>query len=302
MKKLQIDQYDMILSVENHFNDNIALWSANRPLADTKQLFSGKVTVLSNHVALQLMNPKGITIDKANTRAVLENQAFMLSSKLCGYAAISGNTELYKRAYLTKTQLTTFREAELVGVITNLHQDATVEIDNLEPYGVTLDTLNLISRANTAFGSLMKKPTAAIAKRKAATAKIAMLLPEIIEILETRFDNLIVSLEEEEPQFTEIYTNVRALNSTGIHPLSLTVLVLDAGTKLPIPNVNIEILGEGISRLSTDRGYNRVQNLVAGRHSLTAKHPNFVTQTVNFTIVNSETTELVVLLEKDTVA
>lgn len=57
---------------------------------------------------------------------------------------------------------------------------------------------------------------------------------------------------------------------------------VDAATKLPIPNVNTEIWGEGISRLSTDRGYNRVQNLTAGRHSLTAKHPNFVTQTVNY--------------------
>jgi len=298
MKKLQIDQYDMILSVENHFDDNPVLWTGHAPLSDTKTLFSGKVNFLSEQVALQLLNPKGITIEKANTRTLLEKKAFQLISKVCGYAAISNKTELYKRVYCTKSQLSIFREAELLGVVTNLYQDALAELPNLVPYGVTEEILDSLNEHTTTFGRQMKKPTAAIAKRKSATLKIAALLPEIIEILDNRFDNLVVGLEEEQPLFVQVYKNVRALNSTGINPLSLTVLVLDSKTNLPVPNVNIEIASAGITRLSTQRGYNRVQNLVAGNHSLVAKHPNYETQTVKFTVVNSETTELVILFEK----
>jgi len=299
MKKVQIDQYDMILSVENHFDDNPAIWAGNAPLAATKTLFSQKINRVAEQVALQLINPTGITIDKANVRKELENQAYSVSSKISAYAAIFNKADLYKRVHFSKSDFVHFRGAELVGIITNLHQEAVLELPNLAPYAINAATLASLKATTIAFGSLINNPTEAIARRKSATDSIAVMLPEIIEMLETRFDNLIVSLQETQPQFAAIYFNVRALKRTQVHPLSLTVTVVDAITKLPVPNATIQILGQRITRLSSQRGYNRVRHLAEGMHSIRANHPDFITLDENFTIVSGETTALVLFLERN---
>jgi hypothetical protein len=106
-----------------------------------------------------------------------------------------------------------------------------------------------------------------------------------------------VGLVATQPQFAEIYTAVRALNSSPTNPLSVTITTLNAVTNEPIANANLEIVGEGITRISSQRGYNTIQNLIAGPHQIKVTHPNYTTQTVPFSIVSGETTELVVLLE-----
>lgn len=298
MQKMQIDQYDMLLTVENHFEDNTTAWSANVPLAAAKALLSAKIDAIAAEVALQLINPTGTTVDKINLRADLEAKGLALSAALSGYAAsTAGKTDLYVRVYFTANNFYKFREAELIGIITNLHREATAELANLAPFGVTAATLAALQSANNAFGAIMKNPNAAIAKRKSATDRIAILLPEAISILETRLDNLIVALNGSQPQFTAIYNTVRVLNKTGTNPLSLTVSTVEALTNQAVSNAQLEIVGEGITRVSSERGYNTVQNLVSGPHQLSVTHPNYETQTVSFTIVSGETTELIVVLQ-----
>ena len=299
MIKTQIDQYDMLLAVENHFDDHLTLWNTNAPITATKTLISSKIDALAEQVALQLLNPTGVTIDKNNARINLENQVFTLSSALSGYANISNKMELYQKVRYTKSDLVHFRDAELLGVATNLHRDATTELGNLAAYGVNASVLaNFLTAINT-FGTVMKNPTEAIAKRKSATEKIAIMLPEIIELLTNRMDHLVVMLQATQSAFVSTYNNVRALNSTAVNPLSLTITCLNKATNEPIPNVQLEIVGEGINRISSERGYNTIQNLVSGSHQISATHPNFKTQTLTFSIVSGETTELVIELETE---
>lgn len=297
MTKTQIDQYDMLLSVENHFDDNAPVWTPNVPLAAAKTVLSTKIDLLAVEVAIQLQNPTGITQDKANLREDLERKGFTLSSALSAYAATVGKNDLYNQVLINKSTFSKFRDAELIGVVTNLHRDATIEIANLAPYGVTPASLTDLLTANNAFGQIMKNPTSAIAKRKAATDAIADIIPEIIEILETRVDNLIVGLTASQPQFVAVYNAVRALNSSPTYKLSATITTLDAVTNAPIANASVVVENQGITRTSSQRGYNTIQNLPEGAHQLVVSHPNYATQTVPFTVVTNETTEIVVALQ-----
>jgi hypothetical protein len=297
MQKRQIDNYDMFLAVENHFDDNPLLWNTNVPITTTKTLFSSKIDGLATQVALQLVNPTGITADKDKARTALEDQAFSLSSAVCGYASVTGKGDLYKRCHYTKSDLLRFRDAELLGVCTNLAADCNAELANLAPYGVTAAILTTFNTALTAFGAIMKNPVSAIAKRKGATEKIEDFIVEIADILNTRMDNLIVGLTATQPAFVETYNNLRTINATGSNQLSLTITTLNAVSNDPIPNVNLELVGEGITRVSSERGYNTITNLVAGSHQIKAMHPNYKPKTETFTVVTGETTELVLLLE-----
>ena len=294
MQKTQIDQYDMLLSVENHFEDNSAKWNTNVPLTNAKTDFSARLTELATQVALQLENPTGATAEKAAAREMLEGMAFRISAAVRGYAAQATLKDLYRRVDFSKTDLVRFRDAELVGVVSNLAEDAQSVVTELADFGVDAAAIEALQTAKTTFGALMKNPTEAIAKRKAATDKIATLLPPLMDFLTTRMDNLMVAISAAQPEFVDIYHNVRAINETGVNPLSVTITTLEAGTQQPIANAQLEIVGEGITRVSSERGYNTVQNLAAGPHDLSATHPNFEPQTLHFTVVSGETTELLV--------
>ena len=206
MQKRQIDNYDMFLAVENHFDDNPLLWNTNVPVTTTKTLLSAKIDLLATQVALQLVNPTGITADKEKARTALEEQAFSLSSAASGYASVTGKGDLYKRCYYTKSDLLRFRDAELMGVCTNLAADCNAELANLGPYGITAPILTTFNTLIAAFGAIMKNPASAIAKRKDATEKIEESIIEIADILDTRMDNLIITLAATQSTFVAIYT------------------------------------------------------------------------------------------------
>jgi hypothetical protein len=296
MLKTQIDQYDMLLSVENHLNVNAALIATNAPLVATKTLISSKIGNLATQIALQLVNPSGITEQKKTVRDSLESQVFVIGAACCSYASANNYNDLYKKCHYTKSDLVKFRDAEIVGIATNLYIDATANATALVPFGVTPAVLTGLQTSTTAFSNIMKTPTEAIAKRAAATEKIANLLPEILEIVSKRLDNDVVSMTASQPNFVDVYENVRLINSSPTTTLSLTITVLDEVTNTSIPNVDLEIIGQAITRRTSARGYNTVLNLVAGNHTIKAIHPNYTTKTQDFTVVSGETTELIVLL------
>jgi hypothetical protein len=298
MTKSQIDQYDMVLSTEKCLIENEALYADNAPLMKSKAIFSAKITELAAQIALQLINTTGLTEDKSAVRQRLEDTAFVLGAAGCGYASAIAHNDLYNRCYLTKTGLTRFKDTELVGICTDLQFTVTINMEGMAPFGISEAAIVAFKELIEKFMTVMKNPTEGIAKRATATANIARLLPEIMELLNTRLDNNMVIMSLLQPDFYSTYTNVRQIISSPTSVMSLTTTVLDEVDQAPVANVKIEIVGENIHRTSSPRGYNTIINLTEGNHKLTTSHPNYATQTVDFTVVSGETTELLVLLKK----
>jgi hypothetical protein len=293
MLKQQIDQYDMILTVEKHLLDNEVIWADSAPIKATKEVLSAKVTELAKQVAIQLVNATGITQDKENKRLGLETLSMIISAACCGYAAANNNTDLYNKCRYVKSDLVRLRDAELVGVCTNLFHDATANAAVLVPHGITASMLEEYQQAIAVFASVMKNPTEAIGQRAVATAQIAVLIPEIMTIITTRLDNDVVALSLTNPDFMATYTNLRAINNTGSTALSLTTTVLDAATGAPVANALVEIVGQNISRKSSPRGYNTILSLPQGEHEVVVAHPNYPKQSQKFRVVAGETTEVI---------
>jgi hypothetical protein len=298
MIKIQIDQYDMVLTTEKHLEKNAGLFASNASLVASKDLLRSKITELKAQIALQLINPKGIAIEKRASRKALEAQAFVLGSACCGYASANAYADLYRRCRYTKSDLLHFRDAELVGICINLKEDVTGHFAALAPYNVNAVMLADFQTAIAKFSEMIPNPLEAVAKKKAATLQIDLLLREILNVLKVRLDNDIVSMGLSHPEFVATYFNARALNKTRTTKRSLVVKTLDATNNMPIPDVDLEIIGKGIRRKSGENGHNRIQNLVSGSHHLRVSHPDYNLQKLNFTIVSGETTELSVLMHK----
>jgi len=300
MTRDQVDQWNMLNLVLYHFDNNASIWSSNILISEVKATLSAKMNQIDAAAVLQSESSTGATKDKARLRTLLENKGLFVSSALTAYANRNPDPEhLNKKLEINKSSFSLFREAELLLAIENLHAAATEIIGALEPYGVFPITLDKLLGARTDYLNYMSRPEEITATRKAATGAIAVLLHEAIALLEGQMDHMMMVFRDTEPQFYSVYFKDRKIQRTGDRKLSLLITTLRAGTRTPLAKANIEIVGHRIKRISNQSGLNRVQNLKEGHYTLSVGLPEFVSQTIPFSIVNHQTTQLVIEMEEE---
>jgi len=303
MNKIQLENYRMLGTIQNHFESHPEIWASNVLIADAKAKLSAKIGQIDQAGRIQMENSTGATIGKAKLRVELEKKGFFVSTVLSAYANINPGPEpLNKRLQITKYRFTKFRESDLLVAIDELNAAATPIIASLAPYGVTQDTLMELMEAKIAFFNMMNLPDDITATRKNATIMIAQLLREAIELLKSRMDFLMEALRYTETQFFNIYFYERAIHHIGVRKMSLVITTLQANDSAPLAKAEIEVVGHGIKRKSGQSGMNRVQNLKEGHYTLSVTRAGFVPQKIPFSVVHGETTQIVVEMELEEVS
>jgi len=295
MNKRQNSQYKMLETVETHFNSNAPIWSSNPLISDAKATLSDSILQIMAAVTLQRNDSVGATSDKTTLRKDLEEKAFFISTAICAYISLnSGQKELYKTVYIPKSTLSRAREADLLLYIEDLQVVAEQELENLGPYGISAITITELMGARSAFYDMLRTPAAVTASRKEATEALSVLLHQTITLLDDTMDRLVEVLRRSEPKFVDVYFNERRIHKVGTRSVSLEITTVNGVGKTPLAKAQIEVMGTGIKRRSSEKGQNRVQNLKEGNYTLAVSHPDFISQTIPFTILSSETTLLVV--------
>jgi len=297
MNKKQHEQYNMLETINTHFDRNATIWSSDVLISDAKTALSAKLDQIMAALVQQTDNSTGVTIDKALLRKDLEVKAFSLSTAICAYTAINpGQDQLHQRVFVTKAALFKMRETDLLYYTESLYESAETVLADLGPYRVTAATLAALMDARTAFFDMIKTPREITINRRAATEAIPVLLREAVVLLKDTMDRLMEGLRDEERAFVSSYFNERRIHRIGSRTVSLEILTLNAADNTPLADAFIEVVGKKIKRISSEKGLNRVQNLKEGNYTLSVSHPDFVTQLVPFTVINHETTKVVVEL------
>ena len=296
MHKQQSSNYKMFTSVESHFNTNPTVWNTIIPIAHAKQLLSTYIDEIKDMLSIQMIKNTGVAETKKTIRERLQNQVYALSSATYAFATFTEKPELVLRVNYTQTYFKTLRDAELQSVCTNLITNVEPFIPALEPYGITPSTVIILSDTINLFAANINKPQERIETKKEATAKIAALLKSTAKLLNTQLDPLMIGLKTTEPDFVVLYSYLRRVKKPGRTKLSLTTLVIDASSLLPIEGVRLEILKTKIKRISSTKGKNIMKNVVEGRYELKVTHKEYKEVVQEFTIIKGETTKLILKL------
>lgn len=296
MIKQQNSNYDMFLSVQSHFEDHETAWNTNIPIVNAKEKFDVFINQVQEALQLQLTNNSGITLEKKAIRERLEMQTHLLASGATAYAMLTKDTELLLQTKYTRSDLRNFRAAELQSVATNMATNVEPKISALAPYGITPETLATLRVTVALFAANISKPKESIKLKKEATAAIALLIKDASLLLKTQLDLLVIGLEATEPQFVSIYKLLRRLRKPSRTTLSLTTLIVDASTLLPIAGASLEVLEDKIKRVSSSNGINTIKNISEGPHELKVSHKDYKEVVEKFTTVKGETTKLIIKL------
>jgi len=301
MTKAQMEHYNMLNTVENHFNLNVPIWSGNAAVSNAKTALSAKIDQINEAASVQSEDSTGATMDKARLRIDLEKKGFFVSAALSAYTNLNPDQELqYKRLKITRSRFTKLREPDLLLAIEDLDAAATPIIASLEPYGVSQATLTGLMAARDAFHEIRTVPDEVTANRKNATSLIAQLLHEGVVLLEGRMDYVMEIFRDTQPAFMNVYFMERKIHRMGTRSRSLVVTTVNAADGSPLEGVQIEVVDHRIKRISSKKGKNWVQNLKEGNYTLLVSRENFVPQMVPFTVMNHQTTQVVVELKQVT--
>jgi len=289
----------MLQLVETHFDLHATIWESNILISDAKTALSAKTEQIMAALVQQRDNSVGVTLDKAALRKDLEEKALSISTAICAYTIVNpGHKELYKTAYITKTTLVKMMEVELLYYVECLCDAAMPVLENLAPYGITEATLSGLMDARNGFYEMMRVPGEITSNRKEATEAISVLLHQAIAILDDSMDRLVKVLSNSAPEFVNSYFNERRIHKAGTRTMSLEITTVNAADNSPLAGAKIEVVDHRIKRKSSISGKNKVQNLKEGYYTLSVTHTDFVPQTIPFTIISGQRTEIVAKLQR----
>lgn len=296
MTNFQHTKLNMILSVVKFLNKNSTIINSNSVAMATAVLIKQNINELQEVLVVQMQNSKGIAKDKNAKRKTLEKNALQLSAAICAFANVIENTVLFKDNYLTKSVLQNASGYKLTGICSYLVLSLEHHLPSLLAFGVTEASILEFKNAIDAFTESINKPAEGRTTKRESTQAIPKLLAKITALLNGRMDYNMMFFEVEHPSIVATYLNLRRQGKTPRRQLDLIVQTISGSNQQPIEKAKLKILNKKGIRYSSKKGRNTFMHLKAGQHQLTVTHPNYQPKTLNFSVVDGETTKIVVEL------
>jgi hypothetical protein len=270
-----------------------------------------------NMIQMQVIREKretdttGIADTKRQLRVDLVARALDVSLKTTAYAKMTHNSTLLKEVYYPETKLRMSSGSTLKDRALLIHDKAEANLKDLEPYGITPESLAALKQAIELFNASIPKPRLILTEKKQATDQLANLIKSSKAILEM-IDSLVDIVRLSHPMFYAGYWNNRRVIGTGKGSLALKALVTDADTKAGIKGVKVSFAckdqnvklataknDKPLMKVTAEKGRFRIKTLTAGTYMVTLNKPGYTEKVIPVNVADSETTELVVELERN---
>lgn len=306
MFNAQENKRSMYITIKDVLSKSKQIWNSLPAFQEAVNEFETTIANIDIQRLIQEGKTTGISEDKQKLSTEMMQLTNEFASTIFAYASKTGNNELMKKVSYSPSKLTNARDTILKDICQLVHSEATNIIAQLADYGKTQADLEKLSKAIDNFNTILAKPRTAIALRKTATTKLVELFKNGDNILKNRLDKLVENFQQSQPKFYKEYKTARIIINTGSQTIALSVLINDKNGN-PIPNASAKITNipnnkakdiiNEISKKTGTSGTFRILNLVEGNYKITIKKIGYVEKSLNFTVVNGETTKINTTLE-----
>jgi hypothetical protein len=178
MDAQQISKYNMLLKVDDFFDDHTADTASHSQIGPKHDALETVIDNIQLVAAEAIADHTGVTEDKAAVRLQLEQQTFTALTALLGLARDTANNKLKRRVGFTLSDLQGMRDAVLHFNATVVHSMATTHSAALAGYAYTPAQLAALEATLTDFLDITTEPKDAIEERAVANKQVAALLKQ----------------------------------------------------------------------------------------------------------------------------
>lgn len=281
---------------------NLAIIIANAGLNNIYVQFSALLTNMLPTLQAQILNRKGVTINKKDTRAKLVAAIEEAGGIIMSHFDSNHNNDIFVQANVSLSKLKTMRDMKLI-VHANTIRDLLEEHQvALLPFGVDAAYIAAYDLLLDDYDSIVTAPTAASNARKTATLQLTAKVKEVSNFLRKDLDKAMLVIKRSEPDFYITYLNARNIIDLGIRHLPADTGIIkgtikDEATGLIIPNAVVQVINTPTIVIADELGTFMVFGLPAETYSIKISAGGYENKIVeNIVVVVGDTISLDIVL------
>jgi hypothetical protein len=200
------------------FNTTIAfldeknsVWSGTPAFVDAVARATTGAAAINTSGDIQETPTSGVTVDKADARADLEEKTLEIADQLSALAAKNSDNDLGAKVEMTKSSLDKMKDKDLEQTAERVAGLATTNIAALAAYDVTAADVTALTTARTTFAEIMTGPGLAGAVRTAQTVSLPHLIAKERSIFRNEIDKMVTKKKKTNPDFYAGYFAARVI-------------------------------------------------------------------------------------------
>jgi len=308
MTRRQSNKRTMFLDVQTFLAIRAAIMNSVVNYSTYSVDYNTNLAKLCGLYELQQYDASGNTDEKRAAREKLTPFILEGSSRLMALSVATSNLILVKEVDYSISDLREMDENSFVDAALAVKDRIQANLVALASYGSNATTQANFQAAITAYTLAARKPATAQTSQKVTTEKIEEAIVQV-EIALYKIDSLVNMLRFQQPDFYKEYWFTRRIGKKGIRYTSVICRVLDVISKETIKGVSVVLsidpsspnYKEGlkpIEKKSADKGGFMIKNLNAGIYQVVAKKLGYKDSVLTVAVNDSETTRIVMELEK----
>jgi len=314
MNSKQQSKYNMYLTTDEFLATNSSITSLLPNFSRFSTTFQNGILEIRLSNEQQSFDKSGIAGNKSQLRKLLVTLAADASRKTQAYAKIENNQTLLSESKFTESHLKKASDSELEAFAQGIYDKSQDHIQDLTPYGITVETQTALLKAIADFRMAIPTPRNGTISTKLSTSQIAKAIVSCDEAL-GKMDALVEIVRISNPEFYNSYRSARKIIRIGTGALQIKGLVIDANTgeglkgatirfalsdsnnglmKATADN-NIEVLVKRAAKLG---GFN-IKSLPEGTYTVTIRKNGYADVITSIAVTNGESAKLNVELVKN---
>jgi len=301
MKSDQEDRLNMYYEVNAAIEKWRSIWESNPVFSSAYTDFSTILSTIETNRDAQLAHTQGPSSEKSTVWESLVQKTLFLSNRIQSYANTTKNIELHAEVTFTVSDLKKSRDSHLIGICNIIIARANANLAALAPYSVTTQLIQELQQLLTSYSTIKTKPRAVRSEVKNATDNLRNNFKDVDAILSKRLDLDIEVFKSSNHDFYSQYLSARTINSTGSKTSLLVIRVVDAATKLPLPNVLCTITLQSDTSVTfvkktAKHGILYVPNVGEGKYTVKSEKIGLTTHEVSIVMEKGKSQTVIVAM------
>ncbi len=192
-------------------DSNNSVWSGTAAFADAVTRAKTGVQAIDTSADTQETPTTGVSGDKAQARADLEEKTLEIADQLAALAAKNGDNDLAAKVEMTKSSLDRMDDSALEQTAERVSGLATTNIAALAAYGVVAADVTALDTAKTTFAGMKTSPREAAVGRKAQTQSLPQLIANVRSIFRNEIGKMMTPFKKSNADFYNGYFAARVI-------------------------------------------------------------------------------------------
>jgi hypothetical protein len=211
MTQTQENVTSMMETTLQYLDDNNKVWSGKAALVTSVSDAKDAITAIRGAAGKQEAPLSGISDEKSQARAALEDLALDIADPVSAYADRSENVSLSADVNVSRSSLDQAQDDNLVQIAERIRDAANTNVGELGDYGVSASDVKALTKAITTFSGMKTAPRTAKATKSGATQSVSSLVRSARSLFRNQIDKLMTPYRRTNAEFYAGYLAARVI-------------------------------------------------------------------------------------------